>query len=353
MPQLRKDPILSRWVIISTARNQRPTDFKQEAPVADRPELCPFCPGNERYTAPEIVAYRDEGTEPNQPGWHTRVIPNRMPVLRVEGQLERRGWAMYDMITGVGAHEIIIETPRHDVDLPDLAPHQIERLLWAYRDRSLDLARDSRFRYILILRNRGIAAGSTVSHPHSQLIATPIVPKRVEEELHGARLYYEYKERCIFCDMIRQELVQRKRVVAENRSYVAFEAFASRFPFETWIAPKFHSCSFPLIEEQPVTDLAYCLKETLMRLKEVLGGRSYNFVLHTAPLPLKHTDSYHWHIEILPKIGRVAGFEWGSGFYINPMLPEDAAEALRGVDIVSSGPSRPAERQAGVSEASP
>ena len=335
MPQLRKDPILSRWVIISTERKHRPTDFKPEPPTAESAHLCPFCPGNEHHTPPEIIAYREEGTEANQPGWHTRVIPNRMPVLTVEGQLERRGWAMYDMITGVGAHEIIIESPKHDLDLADLPPLQIERLLWAYRDRSLDLSRDTRFRYILILRNRGAAAGSTISHPHSQLIATPIVPKRVEEELNGAKLYHDYKERCIFCDIIRQELVERKRVAAENRNYLAFEPFASRFPFETWIIPKFHSCSFPVIDEEQITDLAYCLKETLLRLKDVLGDRSYNYVLHTAPIPLREKEAYHWHIEILPKLGRVAGFEWGSGFYINGTLPEDAAEFLRAADIVT------------------
>ena len=332
MPQLRKDPIMSRWVIISTDRKQRPSGFKAE-PVTTQPaHLCPFCPGNEAHTPPEIVAYRDESTEADDPGWHTRVIPNRIPVLKIEGQLERRGWGMYDMITGVGAHEIIIETSTHDIDLPDLPPVNIERLIWAYRDRSLDLSHDPRFRYILILRNRGAAAGSLISHPHSELIATPIVPKRVEEELGGAMLYYEYKERCIFCDIIRQELVERKRVVAENKNFLSFEPFASRFPFETWIIPKFHSCSFPMIQEDQVTDLAYCMKETFVRLREVLGDRPYNYVLHTAPIPIKATDQYHWHIEILPKLARVAGFEWGSGFYINSMLPEDAAELLRAAD---------------------
>ena len=333
MPQLRKDPIMSRWVIISTDRKQRPGDFKPQPPTTEPPRLCPFCPGNERHTPAEIVAYRDEATKANEPGWHTRVIPNRIPVLRIEGQIERRGWGMYDMITGVGAHEIIIETPRHDVDLADLAPVHIERLLWAYRDRSLDLSRDPRFRYILILRNHGLGAGSTISHPHSQLIATPIVPKRVEEEIDGCKLYYEYKERCILCDIIRQELVERKRVIAENRNFLSFEPFASRFPFETWLIPKFHSCSFPMIQQDQLTDLAYCVKETLTRLKCVLGDRPYNYVLHTAPIPIKETEFYHWHIEILPTLGRVAGFEWGSGFYINSTLPEDAAEILRAADI--------------------
>jgi len=333
MPQLRKDPIMSRWVIISTDRKQRPSAFKAEPQKTQPAHLCPFCPGNEAHTPPEIVAYRDEATKANDPGWHTRVIPNRIPVLTIEGQLERRGWGMYDMITGVGAHEIIIETSRHDVDLPDLPPVNIERLIWAYRDRSLDLSHDPRFRYVLILRNRGAAAGSTISHPHSELIATPIVPKRVEEELDGAILYYEYKERCIFCDIIRQELVERKRVVAENRNFLSFEPFASRFPFETWLIPKFHSCSFPMIQEDQVTDLAYCMKETFVRLREVLGDRPYNYVLHTAPIPIKAADQYHWHIEILPKLARVAGFEWGSGFYINSMLPEDAAELLRIAEV--------------------
>jgi UDPglucose--hexose-1-phosphate uridylyltransferase len=333
MPQLRKDPILSRWVIISTERNQRPTDFKPEPPLRQPAEHCPFCPGNEARTPPEIIGYREEGTNADGAGWYTRVIPNRAPVLRVEGRLERRGLGMYDMITGVGAHEIIIETPKHDVDLADLEPVQIERVLWAYRDRSLDLSRDPRLRYILIFRNRGASAGSKIAHPHSQLIATPIVPKRVEEELAGSKLYYEHKERCIACDMVRQEIVERKRVVAENRTFLSFEPFASRFPFETWIMPKFHSCSFPLLDELQMTDLAYCMKETLVRLKGVLGDGPYNYVIHTAPVPLKDEEAFHWHIEILPKLTNVAGFEWGSGFYINATSPEDAAELLRGVEL--------------------
>jgi len=333
MPQLRKDPILGRWVIMSTERKQRPSDFQMEPQPAQPAQLCPFCTGNESKTPPEILAYREEGSLRDKPGWHVRVIPNRVPVLRVEGQLERRGLGMYDMITGVGAHEIIIETPKHDVDIADLSPVQIERLLWAYRDRSIDLSRDQRFRYILIFRNRGVSAGGVVSHPHSQLIATPIVPRRVEEEIGGAKLYYSYKERCIFCDMIRQEVVERKRVVTENRNFLAFEPFAPRFAFETWVMPKFHACSFPLVDSEQITDLAYCLKETLVRIKEVLGDRPYNYVIHTAPMPLKDQDAYHWHIEVLPKLARVAGFEWGSGFYINSTLPEDAAELLRAAEL--------------------
>jgi len=334
MPQLRKDPILSRWVIISTEREQRPSSFQAEPPVFQPAHLCPFCPGNESRTPPEIIAYREEGSSADQPGWHTRVIPNRVPVLMVEGHLERRGWGMYDMITGVGAHEIILETPKHDIDVADLPPVQIERLLWAYRDRSLDLSRDPRFRYILIFRNRGASAGGIISHPHSQLIATPIVPKRVEEEIAGCKLYYEYKERCIFCDIIRQEVVERKRVVAENRGFLSFEPFASRFPFETWVIPKFHAASFPMVDVEQITDMAYCLKETLMRLKQVLGERPYNYVIHTSPLQFRDEGVYHWHIEILPKLARIAGFEWGSGFYINSTLPEDAAEFLRGADVL-------------------
>ncbi|MCK5558661.1 MAG: galactose-1-phosphate uridylyltransferase [Candidatus Hydrogenedentes bacterium] len=333
MPQLRKDPILSRWVIITEERGQRPSDFRAQPQPSQPPEHCPFCPGNEARTPPEIIGYREEGTQANHPGWHIRVIPNPAPVLRVEGRLERRGLGMYDMITGIGAHEIIIETPEHDVDLADLVPAQVERVLWAYRDRSLDLSRDPRLRYILIFRNHGASAGSIISHPHSQLIATPIVPKRVEEEIAGSKLYYEHKERCIACDMVRQELVERRRVVAENRNFLSFEPFASRFPFETWIMPKFHSCTFSLVDEEEITDLAYCLKETLMRLRAVLGEQPYNYVIHTAPIPVKDEEVYHWHIEILPKLTRVAGFEWGSGFYINSTCPEDAAQLLREAEI--------------------
>ncbi|KPK99272.1 MAG: galactose-1-phosphate uridylyltransferase, partial [candidate division Zixibacteria bacterium SM23_73_2] len=212
MPELRKDPIIGRWVIISTERGKRPTDFST-LPDKKQNSTCPFCPGNESATPPEILAFRPDKSEPNQPGWTLRVISNKYPALKVEGDLNREGRGIFDKMNGVGAHEVIIETPDHIKNMVDLTDREMEDVLWAYRARTLDLKKDPRFKYILIFKNQGEAAGASLEHSHSQLIATPIVPKRVSEELEGAHKYYDYKERCIFCDIIRQEISENVRVI--------------------------------------------------------------------------------------------------------------------------------------------
>ncbi|MCK5732697.1 MAG: galactose-1-phosphate uridylyltransferase [Candidatus Latescibacteria bacterium] len=328
MPQLRKDPILGRWVIISTERGRRPSDF---AAVREERKggFCPFCPGNEDKTPPEILVVGREGGEPNSPGWTLRVIPNKFPALQVEGDLERRGVGMFDMMNGIGAHEVIVETPNHEQSLADLSPEEVRDVLRAYVARITDLKRDMRFRYILIFKNHGVAAGASLEHTHSQLIATPIVPKRVMEEMAGAQKYYEYKERCVFCDMIRQELEGGERIVLENEAFVALEPFAPRFPFETWILPKAHRSHFEHGTEEELAGFAEILKEALQRINQALKSPPYNYIIHTTPVYVAESQAYHWHLELMPKLTRVAGFEWGSGFYINPTAPEDAAKYLR------------------------
>jgi len=332
MPELRKDPIIGRWVIISTERGKRPTSFgRSEKKIS--PQACPFCPGNESATPREIIAYRKDGSEPNKPGWSLRVVSNKYPALRIEGELTREPEGIYDRMNGIGAHEVIIETPRHDCDLVDLSNQEVKDVLWAYRDRYLDLQRDHRFKYILMFKNQGEAAGASVEHSHSQLIATPIIPKRVAEELLGAKKYYDYKERCIFCDIIRQEITDQDRVIAETDSYFAFAPYASRFPFETWLMPKAHISNYVDTEIEMHDELAVILKDILARLREGLADPAYNYILHTAPVGDEYRDFFHWHMEIIPKLTKVAGFEWGTGFYINPTRPEDAAKFLRELTI--------------------
>ncbi len=331
MPQLRKDPVIGRWVIISAERGKRPSDFIVE-PERKRGGFCPFCEGNEDRTPPEVLAYRDPGTAPNSPGWRIRVVPNKYPALRIEGELNRRGDGVYDYMNGVGAHEVIIETPQHGLDLFDLGVEQIEDVWWAIRDRILDLKKDVRFKYILVFKNHGAAAGASLEHTHSQLIAMPIIPKRVMEELDGYQKYYSYKERCIFCDIIRQEKESGKRVVLENDRFIAFEPFAPRFPFETWVLPKKHVLHFEDSQKVDYADLAAIMKETLRRINLALSHPPYNFIIHTAPLVHDEYLDFHWHIEIIPKLTKVAGFEWGSGFYINPTPPEDAAQFLKEIE---------------------
>ncbi|OQX91174.1 MAG: galactose-1-phosphate uridylyltransferase [candidate division Zixibacteria bacterium 4484_95] len=327
MPELRKDPIVGRWVIISTERGKRPTDFARTTKTKE-PKLCPFCPSNEASTPPEIYAVRDNDSAPNTPGWSLRVIPNKFPALKIEGDLNREGEGIFDKMNGIGAHEVIIETPDHMKDLVDLELGQIEKVIWAYRERILDLKKDPRFKYILIFKNQGEAAGASLEHAHSQLIATPILPKRVIEELDGSKRYYEYKERCIYCDIIKQELKSKIRVVAYNDMYVAIEPFASRFPFETWILPRYHEANFEYIKGDAISRLADLLKTILKKLSIALNNPPYNMVIHSLPLDSQSQKEYHWHIEIIPKLTKVAGFEWGTGFYINPTIPEDAAKYL-------------------------
>ena len=336
MPELRKDPITGRWVIISTDRAKRPTDFSFE-PAEIKGGFCPFCPGHEDKTPPEILTYRSDGSGPNSPGWRVRVVPNKFPALGIEGDLGRQGEGLFDKMNGIGAHEVIIEAPAHEQTLATLPEKHVEDVLWAFRDRMLDLQRDRRFRYILIFKNHGAPAGASLEHSHSQLIALPIVPKRVREEVDGAKSYYGYKERCIYCDIIRQERDSGIRVVAENEGFLTVAPYAPRFPFETWILPKEHESAFENSQRHFYRDLARALKNFLMRIDRVLEMPSYNLVLHTSPVKEAPNDYYHWHLEMMPKLTRVAGFEWGTGIYINPTPPEEAAKFLREVSLEQAG----------------
>ena len=331
MTELRRDPVIGRWVIISTERGKRPSDFGQEVETGVG-KFCPFCPGNEDKTPPEILAYHDPGREKNAPGWWARVVPNKFPALQIEGSLNRQGEGMYDKMNGVGAHEVVIETADHTKDFPDLVDKKAEDVIWAYRDRIMDLRKDPRFEYILVFKNKGSAAGASLTHPHSQLIATPVVPKHVRESVNGAKNYYEYKERCVFCDMIKQEMSTGTRIVAENDDFVAFVPFAARFPFEVWILPKVHDSDFEDVQKHEVVNLSRLLQNVLRRMKNVLDNPPYNFVILNSPLREPKLAHYHWHLEIMPKLTKVAGFEWGSGFYINPTPPEEAAKFLREAD---------------------
>ncbi len=329
MPELRKDPVVGRWVIISTERARRPSDFGPD-PVRTTGGPCVFCPGNEAKTPPEILALRAPGTPVNGPGWSLRVVSNKFPALRIEGELEPQGEGLYDRMNGIGAHEVIIETPDHTATLASLPEAAVTDVLWTYRERIVDLKKDPRFDYVLIFKNHGEAAGASLEHPHSQLIATPIVPIMVEEELEGAARYFRMKERCVWCDIVRQERQGGGRVILDSGAFIALAPFAPRFPFESWVLPTTHRSAYEDVELDEVRGLASIVGELLRRTNQVLSDPPFNFMLHTAPLrepPLAH---FHWHLEIIPKLTKVAGFEWGSGFFINPTPPEDTARYLGG-----------------------
>jgi len=333
LPELRQDPVTGRWVIISTDRQKRPNDFVFERAATVGKDECPFCPGHESLTPPEVMAYRQNGSAPNAPGWDVRVVPNKFPALQVEGSFDRHGEGMFDRMNGIGAHEVIIETPHHDRSFSQMSEPEIERVLWAYRERMLDLKRDFRLRYILVFKNHGAAAGATLAHTHSQLIALPIVPDFVRDEIDGARRHFAQKERCVFCDIVNQELADTTRVVGENADVVALAPYAPRFAFETWLLPRRHGARFEEAPRHEYESLARLLRNLLQRMDRALETPAYNVVLHTSPFSEDTTDVYHWHMEVMPKLTRVAGFEWGTGFYINPTSPEEAARVLRNVRI--------------------
>ncbi len=329
MPELRKDPVLGRWIIISQERRKRPTDFAVETTKSSG-GFCPLCPGNENTTPLEVLAYRMGHQQMhNGPGWQVRVVPNKYPALIIEGELGKEGEGLYDRMNGIGAHEVIIESPNHNESLSQLTPENMFFVFKAFKERISDLERDPRFRYVIVFKNHGRAAGASLEHSHSQLIALPILPRMIVSELAGALSYFQYKERCVFCDIIRQEMRQGIRVVCQNEHFITITPFAPRTPFEMWILPKQHSSAYAKQDDYHLQSLARLFSETLKRLDACIPDVPYNFVLHTEPLRSGGVEHYHWHFEIVPKLTSIAGFEWGSGFYINPIPPEEAAAYLR------------------------
>lgn len=342
MSELRWDPLKANWTIITEGRGRRPQDF-----LAPRERLavtaCPFCYGKEQKTPPEIYALRRDGSSSNQPGWQVRVIPNKFPALQIEGELDSRAQGLYDRMNGIGAHEIIIEHPDHERDMADLNGVEIAEVLKAFRVRMIDLRNDIRFRYLFIFKNHGIGAAVNVPHSHSQLIAVPLIPPMITTELEICRDYYQRKERCLVCDLIRQEREEKTRVVRDDGNILVYAPYASSFPFQLFIAPLQHAHDFTSQTDQQLLALGDALSDTLKRLRAVLRDPPYSFILHTAP-PMHMRKGrpgywgslpfdYHWHIELVPKLTKVAGFEWGTGFHMNSTPPEEAAEFLRNADI--------------------
>jgi UDPglucose--hexose-1-phosphate uridylyltransferase len=336
--ELRKDPLLGRWIAVLN-EPKSPSDYGSSSSDEKEAEnSCALCAGREAETGREIMSIPRDRRGGKASGWWTRVVPNFHPVFQVEGDLDRRGEGMYDRMSSIGANEIIVESPDHSLPPEDLGLEQMARVLMTYRERMTDLEKDPRLRYTLIYKNSGKEAGAIFSHPVSHLASTPVIPKRVKEELDGAKEYYVYKERCIFCDIVREELRGGTRIISETRHFVNFCPYASKFPFESWVVPKRHHCAYQDITAEEIEDLAVILSSVLKKLRSAFSGLSYNYFIHSAPnrIPRKdhwHTlgEDFHWHLEIMPRLLKTSGFEWGSGFYILPTSPEDAAKYLREV----------------------
>ncbi len=335
MPQLRKDPILGRWVIIATERAKRPKDFSSTFESPPEKE-CPFCRGKEHLTPQDLFSVKD-----NEGNWQVRVVPSIKPFLEINKDSWKKGKGPYDLMSGVGSHEVVIETPYHIANTADLSVENIHNVFVAYIERIKALEKNSHIKYVLIFKNYGWeAGGGRVKHARSQIIATPVNLKRVKEELEGAKFYYDYHERCVFCDMIAQELKEGERIVLEEDGFVAIVPFAPRFPFEVWILPRNHCPDFYRISYDELYPLAKITKKVLLKIKNLLGDPPYNYVIHSAPFRRPYPgywstieEDYHWHIEITPRLTKVAGFEWGTGFYICPTLPEEAAKFLREIEV--------------------
>ena len=334
-PEFRRDPLHNTWVVFAPERQRRPQDFVPA--ILQSGTLDPFAKGNERLTPPEVYALREPKTKPNEPGWRVRVVPNRYPAMRIEGSLEASPDGLYDRLTGIGAHEVVIETPDDNLALEELSIPAIAEVLSTYRERIIDLDKDQRFQHIYIFKNVGPSAGASLSHAHSQLVALPLVPPAIEGKLIRAREHYIAKQRSLFSDILHTERTDGSRLVAENDGYFLFCPYASRFPFELAIFPKRHHPDYTSCAAPELHDLAEVLRFALQRLNAVLEKPGYNLFLHTAPLRRPGTErfastrhDYCWHLEIAPRFNALAGFEIGLGSYINTVYPEEAARFLRG-----------------------
>lgn len=324
--ELRKDPSTGKWVLVRR-RGTASGDGRGEAP-------CPFCPGNESSTPAEIVAYRQDGSRPNEPGWQVRVFPEGDPYFNIEEELVREGIGMFDRISTRGASEIVVEDPGHLVTLTSMDEEQLVRVLWMYRDRIQDLKRDSKIRNVVVTRRHG-KPGARIRHPYSRILATPIIFDDIRAELAQAREYYGYKRRCVYCDTVREETATGERVVRTTPNFLAFVPYAARAPFELRVLPRRHACAYEDIAAEQATDLARLLKWLAGVMAKALDDAPHEMVLHTAPnLQVKVLQGewdtvardYHWHLEITPGSDRRSTI---AGIAVNEVFPEDAARVLR------------------------
>jgi UDPglucose--hexose-1-phosphate uridylyltransferase len=332
MSQLRQDLATKRWVIVAQERAKRPHDFIRKTSLPELPQHrddCPFCEGNEEKTPPELFAIR-EGSDPNTPGWKVRVIPNKFAALSPSTNLTVSHPDVFTTVAGFGAHEVVVETPHHNESLGAMPVEQTDLVITAVLQRLQTLAQDRRISFVAVFRNHGAYAGTSLAHPHSQLIATPLVPTNVREEIEEARRFYDDRVDCVYCYLLRKELEQKERIVFETPDYVVLTPFASRFPFEMIILPRRHCSSFVSdFQKHEIRPMAEVINKALKLLSKAANDPDYNMVLHTAPLRDGCMDYFHWHMEIMPRLTTAAGFEMGTGVYITTAIPEETAAYLR------------------------
>lgn len=326
-PQLRKDPIVDRWVLIAPERGVRPFELAERG-ESQRAGACPFCEGQEAQTPHEVTAVRDPGTKPDAPGWQIRVVSNMFPAVRRDAPTLERA-ELHGAATGYGVHEVVIESAQHVTSWTQLPCDHVRAILRVYRDRFTAHSQDSRLKYVQVFQNHGAAAGASVEHVHSQILGVPLVPRDIAAEINAAANHFQSTRRCVYCELMDREFQAGDRMVLANDRVMAFTAYAGRFPYETWILPRQHGSAFDragLIDLDAMADALWTL---LGRLQRLIPGISYNLVLHTAPLHDEPRADCHWHWELMPRTTGIAGFELSTGWFINPLPPELAAERLR------------------------
>jgi len=332
MPEIRQNIATREWVIIATERAKRPEDFKPASSQSHTPlppyvAKCPFCPGNEDQTPPELFSIKTQEGK-----WQVRVVPNKFAALSSEGEpiYQQRGSS--GVISGVGSHEVIIESPLHNITTALLSYSDIEKILTAYKVRYQALEEDPRIAHIIIFKNHGASAGTSLEHPHSQIVGTPIVPVQVRHRMEDAMTYHDNTGRCVYCKMIEEEIAEKSRIIKESKHFVTFIPFAACSPFHTWLLPKRHMASFSAITEEELKDLAVILKSLLAKVYIGLNNPDYNYVIRSANKEMGHVKYFHWYISLIPIVTKMAGFELGTGMFINVALPEKSAEFLRNIN---------------------
>lgn len=330
MTELRRDPTTNEWVIIAHERAKRPYDLVKSREAKSSPAFvqdCPFCLGNERLTPPEVAMYRQESEDSP---WSIRVVPNMFPALTPHcSNEERLVNSHFGARDGFGFHEVIIETPHHNQTMPKMDTSHVELVLQAYRDRYRTLSKEAGIRTVLIFKNHGVTAGTSLGHPHSQIIAAPVVSAHIKKKLEIAKEHYNGTGKCLYCDINSWEILSGSRLVSETDRFVVFHPYASHYPFETWISPKGHEAYFGDNNPEDLSDLGRVVQGALRKMDSVLGEPDFNYIFHTAPIGYENKEYLHWYIQLVPRIWTAAGFEMGSGIYINTSVPEETAKYMR------------------------
>jgi len=330
MSELRQDPTTREWVIMAPERARRPQQTLKKKPAEELPvwdKACPFCPGNEKRTPDEVFRVPASSEDSD---WDVRVVPNMFAALTVErSNIRIEEGHLTRGMQGFGVHEVIIESPSHNTTIALMTYQQVEKVLAAYQQRYNILKKDPQLKFITIFKNHGRESGTSLAQPHSQLVATPIMSPYYHRRFDVAVDYYADTGRCVYCDVLAEELEKRERIVAETEQFIVLHPYASRASYETWVIPKGHCSSFGLCPEEHHAELAMLLKDTLLCLYRGLDNPAYNFMVDTTVTEDEENPYYHWHIRIVPRLSMIAGFEMGSGIYINTALPEDTAKSVR------------------------